>query len=130
MLGSAGHGFDPHPVIAPSASVSPARAAPGSTGTWPCSGQPRRGPAPGSGMLALVGGVGPPPVRNGGGSVTGCYSVMARMRTAISAAVGSGEIDWRAISLAMSPSTLIFPDMNAWMAAWGLPSTKMARATP
>ena len=31
------------------------------------------------------------------------YSVMARMRAAISAADGSGAADWRAISLAMSP---------------------------
>ena len=57
------------------------------------------------------------------------HSVMARMRAAISAAAGSGVIDWRAISLAMSPSTLILPDMNACMPAWGLPSTRMALAT-
>ncbi len=59
----------------------------------------------------------------------GGYSVMAMMREAISAAVGSGAIDWSAISLAMSPSTLILPDMNACIPAWGLPSTRMALAT-
>ena len=57
------------------------------------------------------------------------YSVMARMRAPISAATGSGAIDWRAISLAMSPSTLILPDMKACIPAWGLPSTRMALAT-
>ena len=56
-------------------------------------------------------------------------AVMAMMRAAISAAAGSGAIDWRAISLAMSPSTLILPDMNACIPAWGLPSTRMALAT-
>ena len=40
-----------------------------------------------------------------------------------------GGIVWRAISLAMSPSTLILPDMKAWMPACGLPSTRMALAT-
>ena len=63
------------------------------------------------------------------GLTSEAYSVMARMRAAISAAAGSGVIDCRAISLAMSPSTLILPDMKAWMPAWGLPSTRMALAT-
>ena len=57
------------------------------------------------------------------------YSVMARMRAAISAAAGSGVIDWRAMSLAMSPSTLILPAMKACIPAWGFPSTRMALAT-
>jgi MFS family permease len=57
------------------------------------------------------------------------YSVMARMRAAISAAAGSGVIDWRAMSLAISPSTLILPAMKACIPAWGFPSTRMALAT-
>ncbi len=64
-----------------------------------------------------------------GGGCRGDYSVMARIRAAISAAAGSGVAVWRAISLAMSPSTLILPDMKAWMPACGLPSTRMALAT-
>ena len=55
-------------------------------------------------------------------------AVMAWMREAISAAVGSGDIVWSAISLAMSPSTLILPCMKAWRPACGLPSTRISLA--
>ena len=55
-------------------------------------------------------------------------SVMAWIRAAISAVAGSGVIVWSAISLAMSPSTLIFPCMKACRPACGLPSTRISRA--
>ena len=59
---------------------------------------------------------------------TRLYSVMALIRAATSAVDGSDTPPWRARSLAMSPSTLILPAMNACMPAWGLPSMRMALA--
>ncbi len=58
------------------------------------------------------------------------YSVMSRSLAAISAALGSPAAGaaWRAISLAMSPSTRTLPAMKACMPAWGLPSMRMALA--
>ena len=67
-------------------------------------------------------GAGPGPDWNDG------PSVMALMRSAICWATGSGEADCMAMSLVMSPWTLILPAMKACIPAWGLPSTKMALA--
>ena len=50
----------------------------------------------------------------------GRYSVISRSRVATSAAVGSGAAPWRAISLDMSPSTLIRPAMKACIPACGI----------
>ena len=57
-------------------------------------------------------------------------SVMAWMRAAISACTGSMAPDCMAMSLVMSPVTVIWPDMNACIPACGLPSTRIDWATP
>ena len=56
------------------------------------------------------------------------YSVIAWMRSATVAAVGSVAPADSAIILVMSPWTLILPAMNACMPACGLPSTMIAFA--
>ena len=57
------------------------------------------------------------------------YSVSSAIRAASSAAAGSTAPDCMAISLVMSPWTLILPAMKACIPACGLPSMKMPLAT-
>ena len=65
----------------------------------------------------------PRPARCGTG-----YSVISCRALVSSDAADPGPADCITISLVMSPWTMIRPAMNASMAAWGLPSTKIARA--
>src|SRR5690606_14632100 len=77
-------------------------------------GRPRQRPGSGAGLLTAP--------------ATAQSAVISLILAAISAAAGSGVPCCIAISLVMSPCTLILPAMKACMPACGLPSTRIALA--